>query len=75
MPPGDGGHLGEVVVQDGGEVFGFHLVGQVGEAHEVREEDGQFAALMPLDEIRRGGQDRFRHLLGHIAAQQGVGDC
>ena len=42
---GDGSHLAEVVVEDLADVLGFESVGEIGEALDVGEEDGQLLAV------------------------------
>src|SRR5215213_4772540 len=67
-------HLGQVVVEELGQVLGFHLVGGLGEAGDVGEADRQLLALARDGDVLAAGEDRVvdlrRQVLGELARER-----
>ena len=64
-------HLGEIAVEQVGEVLRFELVGGLGEIHHVGEEDGQLLAVGSDLDALRAGEDRIVDLRRKIFRQLG----
>ncbi len=66
----DLGHLGQVMVQQLGQVLRFQLLGGLGEAGDVGEEDRQLATVARHLHLLLAGEDRFidlrREVLGNL---------
>ena len=64
-------HLGQIAVEQIGEVLGFELVGGLGEIDHVGEEDGELLAARGDLDILRAGEDRVVDLRREIFRQLG----
>src|SRR4051812_810440 len=71
---GDFRHLGEVVVEELGEVLGFHLVGDFGETGDVGEADGQLLAIARDRDILVASEDGIvdlrREIFGELTRER-----
>ena len=68
-------HFGQVVVEELGQVLGFHLVGDLGEADEVGEAHRELLALADDLDVLLAGEDRVvdlrRQILRELGRQRG----
>ena len=63
---GNAGHLGEILVEQLGQIFGFQSIGRLGEPRDVREEYGQLLAAARDLHLLLAAEDRLIDLRREI---------